>query len=139
MSLDEVAAWLRESRSTVALTGAGVSTESGIPDFRGPNGIWTRDPASERLSNIGYYIANPEIRRVTDSLRLPRPVLQSHLKRRSSIRITERDEHPAPMDRVSDGRGSPVRLRIQRPVQDDVIHDGSHEPFVRRPQMTEQS
>ncbi len=73
MSLDEVAAWLRESRSTVALTGAGVSTESGIPDFRGPNGIWTRDPASERLSNIGYYIANPEIRRESWRRRLDHP------------------------------------------------------------------
>ena len=73
MSLDEVAAWLRESRSTVALTGAGVSTESGIPDFRGPNGIWTRDPASERLSNIGYYIANPEIRRESWRRRVDHP------------------------------------------------------------------
>jgi NAD-dependent deacetylase len=73
VSLDEVAAWLRASRSTVALTGAGVSTESGIPDFRGPNGIWTRDPKSERLSNIGYYIANPEIRRESWRRRLDHP------------------------------------------------------------------
>ena len=73
MSLDEVAAWLRESRSTVARTGAGVSTESGIPDFRGPNGIWTRDPKSERLSNIGYYIANPEIRRESWRRRVDHP------------------------------------------------------------------
>jgi len=73
VSLDEVAAWVRESRSTVALTGAGVSTESGIPDFRGPNGIWTRDPAAERLSNIGYYIANAEIRRESWRRRLDHP------------------------------------------------------------------
>ena len=73
MSFDEVARWLRESRSNVALTGAGVSTESGIPDFRGPNGIWTRDPTSERLSNIGYYIANPEIRRESWRRRLDHP------------------------------------------------------------------
>jgi NAD-dependent deacetylase len=73
VSFDEVARWLRESRSNVALTGAGVSTESGIPDFRGPNGIWTRDPTSERLSNIGYYIANPEIRRESWRRRLDHP------------------------------------------------------------------
>jgi len=73
VTLAEVAAWLGASRSTVALTGAGVSTESGIPDFRGPNGIWTRDPASERLSNIGYYIANPEIRRESWRRRLDQP------------------------------------------------------------------
>jgi NAD-dependent deacetylase len=47
----------------MVLTGAGVSTESGIPDFRGPDGIWTRDPRAERLSNIGYYVADPAIRR----------------------------------------------------------------------------
>lgn len=62
-SLDDVRAWLRHARSVVALTGAGISTESGIPDFRGPNGLWTRDPASERLSNIGYYVADASIRR----------------------------------------------------------------------------
>ncbi|CAN5767856.1 NAD-dependent protein deacetylase [soil metagenome] len=45
------------------LTGAGVSTDSGIPDFRGPNGLWTRDPASEKLSNIDTYLADPEVRR----------------------------------------------------------------------------
>ena len=72
-SVGEVAAWLRASRSTVALTGAGVSTESGIPDFRGPNGIWTRDPAAERLSNIGYYVADPGVRRESWRRRLEHP------------------------------------------------------------------
>jgi NAD-dependent deacetylase len=71
--LDEVAAWLRSARSVVALTGAGVSTESGIPDFRGPNGIWTRDPRAERLSNIGYYVADPAIRRESWQRRLDHP------------------------------------------------------------------
>jgi NAD-dependent SIR2 family protein deacetylase len=61
--VEQLATWLREASMTVVLTGAGVSTESGIPDFRGPNGIWTRDPRAERLSNIGYYIADPSIRR----------------------------------------------------------------------------
>jgi NAD-dependent deacetylase len=69
----EVAGWLAHSRSTVVLTGAGVSTESGIPDFRGPNGVWTRDPRAERLSNIGYYIADPAIRRESWQRRLEHP------------------------------------------------------------------
>jgi len=46
----------------MALTGAGMSTESGIPDFRGPNGVWTRDPRAERLSNIHHYMSDPEVR-----------------------------------------------------------------------------
>jgi NAD-dependent deacetylase len=44
------------------LTGAGISTDSGIPDYRGPRGIWTRDPDAEKLVNIDYYMADPEIR-----------------------------------------------------------------------------
>lgn len=38
--LDHVAGWLRESMRAVAFTGAGISTESGIPDFRSPGGVW---------------------------------------------------------------------------------------------------
>lgn len=49
------------SRITV-LTGAGISTDSGIPDFRGPNGVWTRNPGSEKLFDIDHYLADPEIR-----------------------------------------------------------------------------
>ena len=71
--LAQVATWLTSSRSTVVLTGAGVSTDSGIPDFRGPNGIWTRDPRAERLSNIGYYIADASIRRESWQRRLDHP------------------------------------------------------------------
>jgi len=58
-----IATWLREASSVVVLTGAGISTESGIPDFRGPNGVWTRDPAAEKTSDVRYYMSDPEIRR----------------------------------------------------------------------------
>ncbi|MFE9448580.1 NAD-dependent deacetylase [Streptomyces sp. NPDC006739] len=45
------------------LSGAGISTDSGIPDYRGPNGLWRRDPEAEKLVTYEYYMADPEIRR----------------------------------------------------------------------------
>lgn len=55
--------WLTAARRITVLTGAGVSTDSGIPDYRGPDGVWTRDPDAEKLVTLCYYLADPEIRR----------------------------------------------------------------------------
>lgn len=51
------------------LTGAGISTDSGIPDYRGPNGLWTRNPDYEKLVTYDYYMADPEIRRRSWAMR----------------------------------------------------------------------
>lgn len=58
-----VAGWLAEAERVVVLTGAGISTDSGIPDFRGPHGVWTRDPEAARLVSLDAYVADPDIRR----------------------------------------------------------------------------
>ena len=54
--------WLDRASTVVALTGAGISTESGIPDFRGPNGLWTKDPSAEKLFTLQNYVADRAVR-----------------------------------------------------------------------------
>src|SRR3954464_5813344 len=64
---------VESARRVVALTGAGISTESGIPDFRGPQGVWTRNPGAERLSTLQHYLADPEVREAASTHRLSHP------------------------------------------------------------------
>ena len=72
-TVDLVRQWVHASTRIVALTGAGISTESGIPDFRGPQGVWTKNPKAERLSDIRYYMSDPEVRRLAWQSRLEHP------------------------------------------------------------------
>ena len=71
--LDTVRRWIDEAERIVALTGAGISTDSGIPDFRGPRGVWTRNPEAERLATLQHYVADPEVRRRAWQNRLASP------------------------------------------------------------------
>jgi NAD-dependent deacetylase len=61
--LREVAGWIAQARAIVVLTGAGISTESGIPDFRGPQGVWTKNPGAEKMATLSNYVSDPEVRR----------------------------------------------------------------------------
>jgi NAD-dependent deacetylase len=62
-TLRAVRRWIDEAECVVVLTGAGISTDSGIPDFRGPKGVWTKNPEAEKMATIQHYMAEPEIRR----------------------------------------------------------------------------
>ncbi|MFD9193927.1 NAD-dependent deacetylase [Streptomyces phaeochromogenes] len=59
------------------LSGAGVSTDSGIPDYRGPNGLWQRDPEAQKLVTYEYYMGDPEIRRRSWQMRRKNRTLQA--------------------------------------------------------------
>ena len=53
---------LAQARRVVVLTGAGISTDSGIADFRGPNGVWTKNPEAEKMATLQAYVSDPELR-----------------------------------------------------------------------------
>jgi NAD-dependent deacetylase len=72
--VQKAAGLIAHARSVTVLTGAGVSTDSGIPDFRGPQGVWTKDPSAERLSTIQAYVEDPEVRRESWRQRAAHPV-----------------------------------------------------------------
>jgi NAD-dependent deacetylase len=75
--IESVSEWIDQSRRVVALTGAGISTESGVPDFRGPQGVWTKNPKAEKLSDIRYYMTDPEVRRLAWQQRVAHPAWQA--------------------------------------------------------------
>ena len=72
-SLEAARGWVEAARRIVVLAGAGISTDSGIPDFRGPQGVWTKNPAAEKLSTLQHYLADPEVRRASWRGRLESP------------------------------------------------------------------
>ena len=71
--IQEARSWVDAAKRVVVLTGAGISTDSGIPDFRGPQGLWTKNPLAEKMSNIHYYLADREVRKLSWQNRMGSP------------------------------------------------------------------
>src|SRR5438270_9757586 len=72
-ALEEARALLGRAQRVVVLTGAGISTDSGIPDFRGPQGVWTKNPGAEKMATLSYYVSDPEVRKRSWRNRLESP------------------------------------------------------------------
>jgi len=61
-AIADVRGWIGAAKRIVAITGAGISTDSGISDFRGPEGVWTKNPEAEKMATLQYYVADPALR-----------------------------------------------------------------------------
>ena len=61
-SIERARRLVDEAQRIVVLTGAGISTDSGIPDFRGPNGVWTRNPGAEKQATLQNYLSDRTVR-----------------------------------------------------------------------------
>jgi NAD-dependent deacetylase len=62
-TIQRVKGWIDAAGRVVVLTGAGISTDSGIPDFRGPQGVWTKNPEAEKQATIQHYVADKDVRK----------------------------------------------------------------------------
>ncbi len=76
-TVETIRAWIADARRIVVLTGAGISTDSGIPDFRGPQGVWTRNPQAEKMATLQHYVADPDVRKRSWQDRLNSPAWQA--------------------------------------------------------------
>jgi len=150
--VERVRDWLRMTDSAVVLTGAGISTDSGIQDFRGPNGLWTKNPGAEKTANIENYMTDPDLRVRSWQNRLNAPHLTAEpnvahravaeLQRAGSVSwvVTQNVDglHQAagsPPETVLELHGTASRTRCmncrdERPMQDslDRVRAGEADP-----------
>lgn len=152
----EAAGLIEAAERVTVLTGAGISTDSRIPDFRGPQGVWTKNPGAEKQATIQNYMADADVRRRSWMSRLDSPVwgaepnpghmavLRLEARRRMHLLITQNVDglhHAAGSnpDRIVEVHGN-VREVIcmscdySDPMQValDRVRQGDHDPACPR-------
>jgi NAD-dependent deacetylase len=125
-AIEEARRWIEASDRIVVLTGAGISTESGIPDFRGPQGVWTKNPKAEQLSNIHYYMADPEVRKLAWQGRLEHPAwtAQPNAGHRALVALERRGRLHALVTQNIDGLHQRAGHSTDRVIE---VHGTVHE------------
>ena len=125
-SVETVRDWVSLAKRIVVLTGAGISTESGIPDFRGPNGLWTRDPEAEKLSDIRYYVADADVRRKAWQKRIANPAwnAQPNAGHQAIVELERRGQLHALITQNIDGLHQKAGVSPERIVE---VHGTMHE------------
>ena len=129
--VDAVRDWIDASVRIVALTGAGISTESGIPDFRGPQGVWIRNPKAERLSNIHHYMSDPEVRKLSWQSRVDHPAWRAKPNdgHRALVRLERRGTLHAIVTQNIDGLHQLAGNSPERVIE---VHGTVHEAVCMR-------
>ena len=104
-TIEAVRGWIAAAGRVVVLTGAGISTDSGIPDFRGPQGVWTKNPAAEKLSTLQNYLAEPDVRKAAWRARVASPTwaAQPNAGHRALVALEERGNLHALITQNIDG------------------------------------
>ena len=114
--LDRAGALVGDARRVTVLTGAGISTDSGIPDFRGPQGLWTKNPGAQAMFSLDSYVADRDVR------------VRAWRNRR---------EHPAWSAKPNDGHLALVGLERQERLTGIVTQniDGLHQAAGSSPDL----
>jgi NAD-dependent deacetylase len=124
----------------VVLTGAGISTDSGIPDFRGPNGVWTRNPEAEKAATIQNYLSSSDVRRRRwqELLNSPLRDKDPNVGHRALVRLEQREKLHTLITQNVDGLHqkagtSPARVvEIHGTVQEvNCLECGERAPMER--------
>ena len=138
--VEQAAALVDAAERVLAVTGAGISTDSGIPDYRGPQGIWTKNPGAEKMATLEHYLGDPEVRKRSWRSRVDSPIFdaQPNDGHRALVQLEQRGKLHALITQNVDGLHlkagtSPDRLvEIHGHVRDVVCWScGERAPMER--------